>query len=214
MVIQLQTSFIPKKSPMIAPPTVGFGGHTINLFAVIGLIVFFLAAGLAATVFFYRAYLVQTIGDMDTSLAAAKKSFEPEFIDKASRLNFRIMGAKELLDTHRALSPLFDILEKKTLESVRFQDFNFSVIGGSEISLLMTGQAKSFNAVALQSDVFGTEPSFKDPIFSNFNLSENGDIIFNFRTTIDAKLLRYRETVLGATKSSDTTDMESSKATN
>ena len=61
----------------------------------------------------------------------------------------------------------------------------------------MTGQAKSFNSVALQSDVFGTERSFKDPIFSNFSLNERGDVIFNFQTTVDPKLLLYREIVLG-----------------
>ncbi|HBV01431.1 MAG TPA: hypothetical protein DEF00_03510 [Candidatus Taylorbacteria bacterium] len=74
----------------------------------------------------------------------------------------------------------------------------------------MTGQAKSFNSVALQSDVFGTERSFKDPIFSNFSLNERGDVIFNFQTTVDPKLLLYRETILGK-DDSDTKDEASAK---
>lgn len=170
----------------------------MNLLFIISLIVFSLAVGLSATVFFYKAHLVSSIREMDVLLAAAKKSFEPEFIDEASRLNVRIEGAHTLLGNHQALSPLFDMLEKKTLENVRFQDFNFVAKEGKDSALSMLGQAKSFNAVALQSDVFGAEKSFRDPVFSNFTLNESGDVLFNFRTTIAPELLRYRETVLGS----------------
>lgn len=196
MVVQFQTSFIPKKSPVGTAPTFGPIGRNVNVFAVIALIIFFLTAGLAAFVFFYKAHLITLITTMDADLAKAKKSFEPTFIDTASRLNARIEGVQQLLGTHTALSPLFDILEKKTLESVRFQDFNFSTTD-RKVTLTMTGQAKSFNAVALQSDVFGAERVFKDPVFSNFTLNEAGDVIFNFQTSVEPEFLLYRETVLG-----------------
>ena len=204
MVIQLQTSFIPKKAPVLAPTTFGVRVRSVNFFGVFSLVVFFLTIGLSALVFFYKANLISLISDMDTTLASAKKSFEPEFINDASRLNARIEGALELLNSHRALSPLFDILENKTLETVRFQDLNFTALKGQEATVSMTGQAQSFNAVALQSDVFGAERSFKDPIFSNFALNERGDVIFNFKTTVMPELLQYRETVLGSKDSGAT----------
>ncbi len=198
MPIQIQTSFIPKKAPTFAPPTSGVGGRSVNIFAIIAFSVFFLIVGLSAGVFFYKSHLISSIESKDIALAAAKKSFEPAFVAKAVRLSSRIESARGLLNTHRALSPLFDILEEKTLKSVRFQDFNFSFTKEHEPSIVMTGQAKSFNSVALQSDVFGAEHSFKDPVFSNFNLNERGDVIFNFKTTIDPKLLLYREVLLNS----------------
>lgn len=210
MPIQIQTSFIPKKTPSALPTSQGIGGRSINLFFVLAILVFFVVIGLAVSVFFYKSYLIKSIAELDASLLQAKKSFDPEFIAEASLLNARIEGAKELLNSHRALSPLFDILEKKTLESVRFQDFHFNAEGKREVTVGMTGQAKSFNSVALQSDVFGTERSFKDPIFSNFSLNERGDVIFNFQTTVDPKLLLYRETILGK-DDSDTKDEASAK---
>ncbi|MDO8620025.1 MAG: hypothetical protein Q7R64_01600 [bacterium] len=203
MVIQLQTSFIPKKSPVIGSSRPGAGGQGVNVLAIIALAIFFIAVGLSITVFFYKSSLIQLIATMDAELAAAKKSFEPAFIEEASRFDTRIAGAQELLGSHRALSPLFDILEKKTLESMRFKDFNFTSLEGRTATLSMTGQAKSFNAVALQSDVFGAEKAFKDPVFSNFNLDDQGDVIFNFKATIDSELLRYRETVLGSSDNSE-----------
>ena len=66
----------------------------------------------------------------------------------------------------------------------------------------MMGEAKSFNAVALQSDVFGGERSFQDPIFSNFTLNENGNVIFKFSTSVEPELLRYLETLVGKPSSS------------
>jgi len=197
MPIQIQTSFIPKKTPLPTALAPGMGRRSVNLLPIISIAVFFLAVGLSATVFFYKARLVNVIIAMDADLAAAKKSFEPEFIDEAVRLSTRIEGARGLLANHRALSPLFDLLEKKTLETVRFQDFTFSAKEGKDSTLAMKGQARSFNAVALQSDVFGAERSFKDPVFSNFTLNEVGDVLFDFKTTLASELLQYRETVLG-----------------
>lgn len=198
MVIQLQTSFIPKKPPVMAGTAPGAGGRSFNVLGIVAGSVFSLAVVLSGTVFFYKAHLVRSISAMDAELAKARKSFEPEFIEEASRLNARIVAARELLNNHRALSPLFDTLEKKTLQAVRFQDFSFNALDNREATLSMTGQARSFNAVALQSDVFGAERAFRDPVFSNFTLNERGDVVFNFKTTVDAALLRYRETVLGS----------------
>lgn len=168
-----------------------------NLLTAIALVVFSIMVGSALWIYFYKSYLIRTIGDMDLAVAEAKKSFEPEFIEEAARLNARIKGAQKLLDTHTALSPLFDLLEKKTLEDMRFQDFSFSSVDGLGSRISMTGQGKSFNTVALQSDVFGEEPSFKDPVFSNFTLNENGDVVFDFTTSLEPSLLMYRESVLG-----------------
>lgn len=197
MPIQIQTPFIQKKIPTALPTAQGISGRSIHVFSILALLVFFIIIGLAVSEFFYKSYLIKSIAGLDASLLQAKKSFDPEFIAEASKLNAKIEGAKTLLNSHRALSPLFDILEKKTLESVRFQDFHFSAEGKREVTFGMIGQAKSFNSVALQSDVFGAERSFKDPVFSNFSLNERGDVIFNFQTTVDPKSLLYRETMLG-----------------
>lgn len=197
MVIQLQTSFTPKKAPApLQPASSAFHfGRSVNLFAVIGVIIFLLTAALAGGVFLYRGYLIKDIAKKDAALAEARKSFAPEFVDEAARLSKRIEAIKSLLSSHRTLTPLFDVLEKKTLETVRFQDFSLDT-KGSEPSLTMTGQARSFNAVALQSDIFGGDRYFKNPIFSNFTLSDRGDVLFNFRTSLDQKLLLYRETIV------------------
>ncbi len=190
MPIQFQTALAPKKASVMAPTTLG--GRRVNLFALLALTLFVAAALASLTVFFYRGFLVREIARMDRELVAARKSFEPEFIDTAARLSRRIEVGKRLLSEHRALSPLFETLEKKTLETVRFQTFSFDASAAAPV-LSMTGEGKSFNAVALQSDIFGNEKRFVNPVFSNFSLAENGDILFNFKTELAPAFLNYAE---------------------
>ena len=136
---------------------------------------------------------------MDAQLGAARKSFETDFVDAAARLNRRLEAAGRALSRHTAPSLLFALLERRTLETVRFRDFSFEAKDEKSFNLSLSGEAKSFNAVALQSDVFGEEKRFTSPVFSNFTLSERGNVLFQFKTAVDPDLVAYRETTQGET---------------
>ncbi len=195
MVIQLHTPFFRREPPVSAPSPVGRGASRregANPFTVIALVVFLAVAALSAGVFLYRGFLIRDIRAMDAQLAAARKSFEPEFVGAAARLDTRLRAAGQALSRHLALSLLFDLLERRTLETVRFRDFSFEAKDEKSFTLALSGEAKSFNAVALQSDVFGGEKRFTNPVFSNFTLSERGNVLFQFKTGVDPGLIAYR----------------------
>ena len=193
MVIQLHTPFFRREPPASAPSPAGRGAaRGANPFAVIALVVFLAVAALAAGIFLYRGFLIREIRAMDAQLAAARKSFEPEFVEAAARLDARLEAAGQVLSRHRALSLLFVLLERRTLETVRFRDFSFEAKDDKTFTLSLSGEAKSFNAVALQSDVFGEEKYFTSPVFSNFTLSERGNVLFQFKTAVDPALIAYR----------------------
>lgn len=198
MVIQLHTPFFRHQA---SPPLSSVNRDApsgVNLFAVVALVVFLAVAALAAGVFLYRGFLVREIRAMDAQLAAARKSFEPEFVDAARRLSARLEAAKQTLSRHNALSLLFALLERRTLETVRFRDFSFEAKDDKSFTLALSGEAKSFNAVSLQSDVFGEEKRFTSPVFSNFTLNDRGNVLFQFKTAVDPGLVAYRETAHGA----------------
>lgn len=197
MVVQLRTSFL-SKTPQSISAGGGGGRRSTRLFPIVAVGLFIIVALLAGAVFFYRGYLIRSISEMDSKLAAAKNVFEPEFINEAGRLHSRIEAAKGLFAAHSAPSLIFDLLEKKTLETVRFLDFSYDARNERETTLSMQGEARSFNAVALQSDVFGADPLFVNPIFSDFSLNEQGDVVFHFKTNLDTARLRYRETVISS----------------
>ena len=59
----------------------------------------------------------------------------------------------------------------------------------------MTGEARGYAALALQSDIFNKSQYFKDSIFSNLKLNTKGDVIFSFRAVVDPSLVSYQREV-------------------
>ena len=108
----------------------------------------------------------------------------------------RMKSAREILDNHKALSVFFDLLETNTLASLQFENFNYKIDETDRISISMNGVAPGFSSVALQSDIFGENKFIQEPIFSNINLDNKGNIIFDFSAYVDSRLLSYIDNVL------------------
>ncbi|MES2059892.1 MAG: hypothetical protein V4438_02590 [Patescibacteria group bacterium] len=188
METKFSTSFIPKTN--LAPVDRSVK-KPLGLFAFLATIIFFISAVIAAGAFGWEKYLESSKASMQSDLDKNIKAFEPQTIDQYVRLDNRINSAKELLAKHVAVSYIFDFLADKTLQSVGFSDFKYSVATDGVASLAMNGVAKSYNAVAYQSTVFGAERALKGPIFSNLDLDNQGDVVFNFTTNIDHGFIAY-----------------------
>lgn len=185
-----QTSFIPKRTAIDAAPRKMHSN--VSVFLLISIIVFLIVSGLSVGMFFYHGILVTQIVDKNEQLVRAKDAFEVTFIEDVVKLSRRIDASKELLNQHTALTPLLRLLEDRTLATVRFTNFSFNAKDGQEAVLTLKGEARSFNSVALQSDVFAQEKSFQDQVFSNFNLDQSGNVTFQFKTMVSPKFLLYR----------------------
>lgn len=191
METRFQTSFIPKKSIPQKPVSSG-RPETVSIFMIISIVVFILALASAGGVFAYKKILIESINTKNKAFIEAKNSFEPGFIEQLSRLNKRIESAKKILETHTAVLPIFDFLENTTLATVRFDKFSYTFGDTGAIDLSMTGVAKNFDAVALQSDIFGQEKRIKNPVFSDVNPDQKGNIAFKFSASIDPSFISYK----------------------
>jgi hypothetical protein len=189
---KFQTSFIPRKSPVVSA---GRMGSSMSIFLIVAIIIFLLTISAAAGVYIYRKVLLTRIDDVNSQLVKAKNFFETSFISKATVLNRRIEASKQLLVAHTALSPVFDLLANETLATIRFDYFNYDVRDGGDAVLRLSGQGKYFSSVALQSDIFGQEKFLKNPVFSDLNPDASGNIVFKFVATVDPKLISYLSTL-------------------
>lgn len=194
---RVKTSFIPKASlkteqrrPRQQSP-IGI----INVFTSIILLVAIIAA---VGMFLFEQFTLQNIERKRTSLERARAAFEPSTIKELARLDARLTSAEILLNGHIAPSLLFDEIEAKTLSSVRFKDFALGESGPGRLMVTMAGEAQSFNALALQSDIFGKSPFFTEPIFSNFNIDSSGNVVFGFSAVVSLSEIAYRGTSGGA----------------
>ena len=188
METKFQTSFIPKTT---LEPVANGAKKPLGLFVFLSTIIFFISAVVAAGAFGWDKYLESRKTTMKSDLEKNIKAFEPQTIDQYVRLDNRINSAKELLSKHVAVSYIFDFLEDETLQSIGFTDFKYGVAPDGGATLALNGSAKSYNAVAYQSIVFGRERALKNPIFSNLDLDNAGNVVFNFTTNVDPGFIAY-----------------------
>jgi hypothetical protein len=195
-----RTSFIPKKNleqGATHPKRAGLG-----VFTLLTLIILLGAVTVGVGAFLYKQILISSIAKKTETLERARGAFEPALIEELIRLDSRITNAQTVLNDHIAPSLFFDALENLTLKSVRFRDFSYTRIGKDKISITMKGNARDFAGIALQADIFGKNRIIKEPIFSNLNLDNDGNALFELVAFIDPLQIRYIEAVTGADASS------------
>lgn len=188
---QFRSSFIPKK-PISGQSPRKQGGGPVGLLFLLTLIAFLVVFALTAGVFLYQQFLVRSIERKGVELEEARAAFEPALIQELTRLDTRIKTADILLDRHIALSRMFTFLENNTIQDVRFTSFRFALFSDGQANLILDGVAKSFNAVALQSDIFGKSRFIENPIFEGLNVNEKKDVTFTIKALINPDLLSYR----------------------
>src|SRR3989338_657955 len=191
MDFQLPQTFISRKT---VPVQTAQARHArTNVFFLLCAVVFAVSLLAAGGAFAYQKILAARLTKMNNDLVAARASFEPAFIEELRRMDVRLETAKTVLAGHRAISPLFSLLEKETLATVRFNKFSFSEDpneGG--VRLALVGEAAGFNSIALQSDVFAKNGSFLNPVFSDFDVDKSGIVHFSFAATVAPEFVLYR----------------------
>jgi hypothetical protein len=189
MVTDSKQTFIPKK-PLLAKNS----SHSSNvgIFFIISLIIFLISIGLTIFAYSYSIFLKKRVENMSTSLERAKSAFEPSLIVELKRVNARINEAENILKNHVSFSEFFKVLEEDTLKSIRFKQFNYSLADNGDIDITISGEAKGYSSIALQSDLFGENKYIKNPIFSNLGLDNFGNITFNMTASVDKSLILYK----------------------
>ncbi len=190
---KFQSSFIPK-GPLATTGTVTKTSRVSgrSVLGTLAVIIFTLVILASLGVFGYEWYLKSSIKKMGEDLVAARTSLEPEVIDKISSLDERIVSTKRLLDSHIILSPLFEFLENSTVRTVRFTNFGYDSVDGV-LSLKMSGEARGYSALALQSEIFNASPYLKDVVFADLSLNSQGMVNFSFKAKLDPSIISFNK---------------------
>ncbi|MEK7227848.1 MAG: hypothetical protein AAB681_00645 [Patescibacteria group bacterium] len=194
----IPTSFIPKRpiESSVAPAPRRSG--SVGLLTLITFVVV-IGTGLAfAGVFLYQKQLVDQKAKLEQSIGDARDGIGTEFVSDMKRLDARISGVKELIKNHVVVTPIFEALEATTLRSVQYKDFGYIVKNDQTTktdSLIvdLTGTAKNYATIALQSDAFSANKLIKNPVFSNLTVDDKSRTI-NFKLTfsVDIADLSYQ----------------------
>lgn len=191
MVDSIGTSFIPKKdSSLIEEKT----KKSIDFVLLVSVFIFSVAVISSLGVFLYQNFLESNIEESKIMLERERGNFDIDSIKVLSRLNDRIISSEELLNKHIDPTGFFEFLEEKTLKNIQFKSLDFTYKDG-DTKVIMEGVARNYSSVALQSDIFGESPYIKNPIFSNLDVNNIGDVIFDFSATVDNSLILYKDRI-------------------
>ena len=187
----LRTTFIPK-TPASSLTRTPEAPRTVNVIVLIATVVFLVALTGAAGLYFYRAVLTRDIERLSGSITRAEEIISPVLVGQLSAFDTRSKIVKTLIDGHMVLSPLFDLMEALVVPNVRFTEFKYALGREGNAKLNLAGEARSYVALASQSDVLGKGSSIRNPIFSNFELNPAGNVTFAFSADVarDAQLWR------------------------
>lgn len=191
---KFQTSFIPKQEVIISDGRQG-GGFRFSFFSIIAVVIFTISVILSIAVFIYQKTLVGTINSINAELVAARSSLEPSFIQELVTLDHRIESAKNLINKHNVITPIFAMLENETLRGVRFSSFSYTLDSKGQPTIELNGEAANLYSIALQSDVFNSDSKIKNPAFSSLNVEDNGVAKFNFKGSLDGQLFLYKNLI-------------------
>ncbi len=187
-----QTSFIPKK-PIIENRVVH--ARPVGFLTIISFFLFFSVAIASGGLYFYKKALTVNIAKMDKDLNLSKNRFEPKKITELKDLDTRLRAASTVLSKHVTISPIFELLQKVTMQTVRYTDFNYTIDDlNSKVTVKMKGQAVDYRSVALQSDIFTENKELIDPVFSNLVLDDKkGLVSFDLEFSLNSSFVNYKQ---------------------
>lgn len=189
-----QTSFIPKQSVIEAREK---ARPRTGIFLVIAIIVFLTMIVATAGIYFYKTVTEKSITEKEQDLTTAKDRFEPAKISQLQTVNKRIRAATAVLTKHVAISPIFQALGAITMKTVRFSKFDYELTGDSTplVKVKMSGEGVGYRSIALQADLFSKSKYFIDPVFSNLNLTQKGNVQFDLEFMVEPSFIDYQELV-------------------
>lgn len=182
----------------------------------LGTNVFLLIAGaiaafsilLAGLVIGYEFYLKESLASKTAQMEQAQREIDIDRVEGFIRLKNRLSSVKQLLDEHIELTNFLDVLEQRTLKTVRFSSLTVSVSADRSAIIQMEGVARSFNALAAQSSELAAEKRIKRAIFSNIAVNEDNTVRFSLSATLDSRLITSAQILPGIPNATDSASGE------
>lgn len=186
-----QTSFIPKK-PVSTNNVVR--GSSTSLFTVLSVILLIIMGVASGGLYMYKNYLVKQKETLSNSLIKVRDSFEKATIDELALYDKRVNTAKQILNGHVVLSPLFTLLGDLTIPEVQYTKFEHTT-SDKGFSVKLSGVAADYRSIALQADAFNATKgrSFKNVVFSNLTKNKDNSVGFDLEFNVEPALLSYEK---------------------
>lgn len=174
----------------------------LGLIGRISVFLFIVSLAVLAALFGYKKIIVGQIDELSLSIERARASFDSDLILELEKTGASIAIVKNLLDKHLASSNIFKFFEVSTIKDVRYTSFDLIYQPGNpllkqkssvsdNVSVKLSGEAKSYTALAQQSEILKEAEGVEDFSFSGFSLTEQGSVSFFLKMTFNPSVIYY-----------------------
>lgn len=194
----MPTSFIPKRPVSSEPVPEHRPNRALGILSLLAVVIVLATIASYAGVYVYEKQLVAQKAKTDQLINEARKGIGTEFLSDMKTLSNRIQGVKAVIAKHIVVTPIFAALEQTTLRSIQYKSFGYEFIadpatGQQAVKVTLTGVAKSYATIALQSDSFTQNTLIKNPVFSNLTIDEKTSAVnFKLAFTVNPAALSYQ----------------------
>jgi hypothetical protein len=188
-----KVSFIPK-SPLAQEESFLMRRRPRSITGFLAIFLFVMSIGSYAGLSFYEGTLSSEVVKTAESIASTQREFlqSPE-INEAKVFRARADLARELLNQHIVISPVFSFLSSSTLGSILYDSFAFKRDKGNW-ALSLTGESPSYASLAYQADVLSKknkENEFVSFSITNIALTKSGTVTFALSVEFAQNQLLY-----------------------
>jgi hypothetical protein len=188
-----KVSFIPK-NPFVREEAFLMRRRPRSITGFLAIFAFVASVGSYVGLYLYQETLSKDIAAKTESIASMQREFlqSPE-INKAKVFKARADLARELLNQHIVISPVFAFLSGSTLGSILYDSFSFKR-DKDTWTLVLTGEAPSYASLASQSDVLNKkskENEFVSFSINNIALTKSGTVTFTLSVDFAQSQLSY-----------------------
>ena len=189
---KFQTSFIPK-TPIVSGGSsfTNTSPISLNLLATFVVSFFIISILVSGGVFGFTYYLKSQIESLNITLREAKSAFDSPQDKNILLISDQLKSIKALLTEHKVISPLFQVLEKETLPTVKWSSFMFTRDAKGAVSAVIKGEAQSYASLAQQSKILLDSQAFKGVSFDNLTLSNTGTVEKTIKVIINPDIIKY-----------------------
>jgi len=185
-----QSSFIPKGSSGGAVEQV-FQKKKTSFFGAIMVMIFFLTLLLTLGIYGYKWATAKAIATVQSELKSAEASIDIETIDSMVAFSKKLSAAREVVMRHKVISNFLTLLSDNTIQSVSYDDFNYSLGSDGQLTVVLKGKALDYASIALQDSIFSELKEIKSIKFGDLSLIEGGRVSFSLNVSVDSNSAIY-----------------------
>ncbi len=187
-----KVSFIPK-GPLVRDESFLERKRPQSAIGFLAVLAFMATIGSYVGLYFYNISLLAEISTRTEAIKTAQSRFSGSTeVAQAKVFRARAELAKELLEAHVIVSPVFAFLSDNTLESVMYEKFSFTR-KEDEFTLDLSGAAPTYASLAYQADKLRERTKKELMSFSidNVTLNKFGNVNFALKMVFSPNYLSY-----------------------